>query len=80
MKLSQDRTRSTLEYVIQLPKIDSERRWVIAKTTANGLSSSRLRLNADGTENRKASQRVEFRVRTNAEERIGEILRAGRQK
>lgn len=80
MKLSQDRTRSTLEYVIQLPQINAQRRWVIAKTTANGLSSSHLRINADGSENRKASQRVEFRVRTDAEERIGEILRAGRQK
>lgn len=79
MELSQSRTRTTLEYVIRLPKIALQRRWLIAKTTANGLSSSRPRFNPDGSENQKASQRVEFRVRTNAEMRIGEILKAGQQ-
>lgn len=79
MELSQSRTRTTLEYVLQLPQVAGHRRWLAAKLTANGLSSSRLRLNADGTENLKASQRVEFRVRTNAEARIGEILHAAQR-
>jgi outer membrane protein OmpA-like peptidoglycan-associated protein len=76
MELSQSRTRTTLEYVLALGPIAVWKNWLIARMTANGLSSSRPRLNADGTENREASQRVEFRVRTNAEARIAEILRA----
>ncbi len=79
MELSQSRTRSTLEYVLAIPKIAMNRQWLISRLTANGLSSSRLRFNPDGTENREASQRVEFRVRTNADAKIGEILRAASQ-
>jgi len=76
MELSQSRTRSTLEHVLLLPQVAKQKAWLIARLTANGLSSSHLRLNPDGSENREASQRVEFRVRTNAEARIGEILKA----
>jgi outer membrane protein OmpA-like peptidoglycan-associated protein len=79
MELSQSRTRSTLQYVLLLGAVAHERKWLIAKLTANGLSSSRLRLNTDGSENLQASQRVEFRVRTNAEAQLGEILRAARK-
>jgi outer membrane protein OmpA-like peptidoglycan-associated protein len=79
MELSQSRTRTTLQHVLGLPQISNQRRWLVARLTANGLSSSRLRTNPDGSENREASQRVEFRVRTNAEGRIGEILRVGVQ-
>lgn len=75
MNLSQTRTRSTLEYVLLLGQVSDQKRWLVAKLTANGLSSSRSRLNADGSENTLASQRVEFRVRTNADARIREILR-----
>lgn len=75
MELSQGRTRSVLEYVIQLPSVSSYKSWLISKVTANGLSSSRLRFTAEGREDSGASQRVEFRVRTNAEAQIGEILR-----
>jgi outer membrane protein OmpA-like peptidoglycan-associated protein len=79
MELSQTRTRSTLEYVFALSQVAEHKTWLIAKMTANGLSSSRPRLNWDGSENREGSQRVEFRVRTNAEARIGEILKAGQR-
>lgn len=74
MELSQSRTRSTLQHLLSMPAVDFQRQWLTSRLTANGLSSSRLRLNPDGSENREASQRVEFRVRTNAEARIGEIL------
>ena len=70
MELSQIRTRSALQYVLALPQVAELKPWLTSKLTANGLSSSRLRLNADGTENRESSQRVEFRVRTNAEDRM----------
>jgi outer membrane protein OmpA-like peptidoglycan-associated protein len=77
MELSQSRTRSTLQYVLLLPDVADEKRWLIQHLTANGLSSSHTMRNADGSENGEASQRVEFRVRTDAEGRIGEILKAG---
>lgn len=79
MELSQSRTRSTLQYVLLLPTVATQKEWLTAKLTANGLSSSRLRYNPDHTENLQASQRVEFRVRTNAEARIGEILEAAKK-
>jgi outer membrane protein OmpA-like peptidoglycan-associated protein len=75
MELSQGRTRSVLEYVLQLPSLSAYKSWLVSRVTANGLSSSRLRLTKEGREDREASQRVEFRVRTNAEARIGDILR-----
>lgn len=79
MDLSQSRTRSTLEHVLLLPAVAEHKSWLTARLTANGLSSSRLRINADGTENREGSQRVEFRVRTNAEARLRDILEAAAQ-
>jgi outer membrane protein OmpA-like peptidoglycan-associated protein len=79
MELSQSRTRSALQYVLLLPQVADQKRWLAAHMTANGLSSSHPRLYPDGSENRVASQRVEFRVRTDAEARIGEILRKARQ-
>jgi outer membrane protein OmpA-like peptidoglycan-associated protein len=77
MALSQSRTRSALQYVLSLPAIASNRDWLTAHLTANGLSSSKLIRRADGSEDPEASQRVEFRVRTNADARIAQMLRAG---
>ncbi|WPD22305.1 MAG: OmpA family protein [Candidatus Electrothrix scaldis] len=77
MNLSQKRTCSVLEYIIKLNIVqeDSERkRWLIGHLTANGLSSSKLIRNKNGDENKAASRRVEFRIRTNAEKRIKLIL------
>ena len=45
-------------------------KWVKPLITANGLSSSKLILDEDGNENSNASRRVEFRIRTNAEEKL----------
>ncbi len=73
MELSQDRTRSVLQYVLQIPVIRSNRKWIQQHLTANGLSSSKLIANPDGTQNRKESRRVEFRVRTNAEKQLEKI-------
>jgi outer membrane protein OmpA-like peptidoglycan-associated protein len=75
MRLSQDRTRSTLDYVLAQIKNEDSRKWSKSLITANGLSSSQLILNEDGSENKEASRRVEFRVRTDAERRIDELLR-----
>lgn len=72
MKLSQDRTRSVLSFcLLMVPPAEKE--WTIARITANGLSSSHLIYNVDGTENQSLSRRVEFRIRTNAEKQLEEI-------
>ena len=74
MQLSQNRTRNVLEYVLKLQSNTAFLQWIRSNLTANGLSSSKLELNDDGTENRNLSRRVEFRVKTNAEKRIAKIL------
>jgi outer membrane protein OmpA-like peptidoglycan-associated protein len=76
MQLSQDRTRSVLAYVMGLPATQPHKDWLMDVLTANGLSFSHLIRNPDGSEDAAASQRVEFRVRTNASAPIGQILAA----
>ena len=79
MELSQARTRSTLFFVLNLPPLQGQTDWLRRFVTANGLSSSHLILNADGTEDMARSRRVEFRIRTDAETRIEKILEVSRQ-
>lgn len=79
MGLSQARTRSALQYVIELPKVADQKQWLKSHLTANGLSSSKPIYLADKTEDKAGSQRVEFRVRTNAEQKIDDILRTVKQ-
>jgi len=74
MRLSQDRTRAVLKYSLELDGTGADREWATKKITANGLSSSRLVLRDDGTENPEASRRVEFKVRTKTQEQIVRIL------
>jgi outer membrane protein OmpA-like peptidoglycan-associated protein len=74
MALSQDRTRSVLNYALGLRAVAPDRPWLMQVLTANGLSFSHLIRHADGTEDAAASQRVEFRVRTNAEEQVRQAL------
>ncbi len=70
MALSQDRARSVLGYVLDLPSSQAEKPWLMQTATANGLSFSHLLRHADGSEDEDASQRVEFRVLTNSEDQI----------
>lgn len=76
MELSQGRTRSVLEFCQGEIGNPDLRAWARSKITANGLSSSKL-IMASGVEDKEASRRVEFRVRTDAEKRIGNILKLG---
>jgi outer membrane protein OmpA-like peptidoglycan-associated protein len=76
MKLSQGRTRSVLEFCLGEIGNPDLRTWARSKITANGLSSSKL-IMVSGVEDKEASRRVEFRVRTDAEKRIGNILKLG---
>ena len=73
MELSQNRTRSVLQYVLQIPTIRGNRDWLQQYLTANGLSSSKLIRHSNGTQNNEESRRVEFRVRTNAEKQLEKI-------
>ncbi|KAA3596258.1 MAG: OmpA family protein [Calditrichaeota bacterium] len=74
MELSQNRTRAVLEFsLLQIDEKDLKD-WCRGKITANGLSSSKL-VFENGIENKAVSRRVEFRVRTDAEKRIDELLK-----
>ena len=73
MRLSQDRTRAVLHYVMMFPEIASYKSWAKKTITANGLSSSKL-IMVNGEEMRDQSRRVDFRVRTDAEVQIRKIL------
>lgn len=78
MKLSQDRARAVLIHVFGISTIRDEDvlRWILARVTANGLSSARRIILPDGSEDFAGSQRVEFRVRTSAEDQLSRILGA----
>ena len=81
MELSQRRTRNVLKYVLQIPSIKQNAElqdWLTLHLTANGLSFSK-RIIVNGKEDEQASRRVEFRVRTNAEKRIVEIINRGKE-
>jgi len=73
MKLSQDRTRSVLEYGYGL--MPEEATWIKANIAAVGFSSSRL-VEVNGVEDPKKSRRVSFRAITNADIQIKRILEA----
>ena len=79
MALSQARTRTTLEYVLTLPQVLHEKNWLKKLLTANGLYSSHLVFDNGGREDFSQSQRVEFRVRTNAEAKIANIIEASKE-
>lgn len=79
MKLSQDRTRNVLDYAISTLQDEIQKEWARSHIIASGLSSSKLVI-VDGKEDKEASRRVEFRVRTNAEKQISEILQLGENK
>ena len=66
MELSQDRTRSVLEYCVNIREQKRDvRKWALEKLTANGLSSSRpLCTSSDSVRCRSYNRRVEFRVQT----------------
>lgn len=74
MMLSQNRTRSVLEYCLGLIEDYNILTWSRSYITANGLSSSHLILTEDGDEDKNKSRRVEFRIKTAAERKVVEII------
>lgn len=75
MGLSQARTRSALEFVLNLPGVQNNEQWLIEHVTANGLSSSRPISESVVPAALLANQRVEFRIVTNASDRMDEIAK-----
>jgi outer membrane protein OmpA-like peptidoglycan-associated protein len=75
MALSQERTRSTLGFILDLDSVVDQKDWLREHLTANGLSSSKLIIDGSGNEDPQRSRRVEFIVKTDAEARIASILR-----
>jgi len=74
MKLSQDRTRSVLQYCLNLLSSDVFV-WTRDRATANGLSSVKPIAGNETEAGRKQNRRVEFRIKTDAEKQIREMLR-----
>ena len=74
MKLSQDRTRSVLRFSLnQLGEDVFE--WTRDRATANGLSSVKPISDNETETGRKQNRRVEFLIKTDAEEQIRQMLR-----
>lgn len=73
MELSQQRTQSVLIFCLGLTLSGEQSKWIRRKVTANGFSSTRLKTDKSGAENKKASRRVEFRVYLNEEQVIKTI-------
>lgn len=73
MQLSQARTRTVLEFSINLPNVKDFTPWVIKKVGAHGLSSARI-ITLDGQEDKDRSRRVEFTIKTKTEEAMFRIL------
>ena len=73
MELSQDRTRNVLEYVMNMKELNEYEDWLIDNITANGMSYSH-RIFKENIEDKDSSRRVEFRVITNSEETINNII------
>ncbi|MCY1304608.1 hypothetical protein D9M70_543670 [compost metagenome] len=75
MALSQDRTRTVLQHVLSLLEAGHDREWVRSSFAAVGYSSSRRIIDsATQMEDGARSRRVNFRVITNSELQIRNII------
>ena len=72
-QLSQQRSFSILEYCFTIPAIYPYREWLTKVIRANGLAFANP-IMVGGIEDHARSRRVEFKVRTQAEDRIIEII------
>ena len=76
-KLSQDRSRNVMDYSLNLDSISNKTDyldWSYEHVTAHGMSSSERVFNSTGDEDYAASRRVEFRLRTTAEDRLLDLV------
>lgn len=73
MILSQDRALNVLSYSLKTISNLEQRRWIESKLMANGLSSSRLLDSKNDTSS--INRRVEFRIVTDFEKQMDDIIR-----
>jgi len=71
--LSQQRSFSILDYCFRIPQIIPFQDWLTGVVRANGLAFANPVI-VDGTEDQGRSRRVEFKVKTKAEDKIREIV------
>ncbi len=77
MELSQQRTRSTLKFIMSLPVFQTDEDWFRGHITANGLSNSRpIFENPKSIQEDGINQRVEFRIVTNAADRFEQMMQS----
>ncbi|MBQ4436321.1 MAG: OmpA family protein [Clostridia bacterium] len=81
LKLSQERALAVATYCLDMPGLSGEMKAKLQKImTATGRSESDLVYNANGSENKEASRRVEFKFRlidTQMLQQMNDILSAG---
>jgi len=76
-KLSQGRSRNVMDYSLNLSEITLQPKyldWSYTHVTAHGMSSSKRIFSDAGDEDYAASRRVEFRLRTKAEDRLLDLV------
>jgi outer membrane protein OmpA-like peptidoglycan-associated protein len=79
MELSQQRTRSTLKFIMSLPVFQTDEQWFREHITANGLSSSKPIIKSPKSiQEDEVNQRVEFRIVTNAADRFEQMIQQPR--
>ena len=61
-----------MSYAINMPYLQPNLEWIIQRITANGLSSSQPII-MNGQIDAKLSRRVDFRIRTKADEKMNEL-------
>ena len=74
LELSQERTQSVLRFVTTLEDVSQYKSWIKHHLAAVGYSSSRPVLDSQGKEDPLRSKRVAFRVITNSDLKIKNIL------
>ncbi len=72
-KLSQERSFEILQYCFALPEITIHQKWLTKVLRANGLAFANP-IYSSGYEDYARSRRVEFKVKTRAEDKIAEII------
>ena len=73
MSLSQVRASEVLQYVL-VTNLNGSYKWIRDRLVAVGYSSSKLKHRSNGKEDKILSRRVEFKVVTNAQEQLYELV------
>ena len=73
MSLSQVRASEVLQYVLAT-NLNGSYKWIRDRLVAVGYSSSKLKYESNGKEDKILSRRVEFKVVTNAQEQLYELV------